>query len=178
MPPAQDPHFLFRRDDGEDDARRFHIVLVEPEIPPNTGAIARLCGATDAVLHLVHPLGFRTDDRHLKRAGLDYWEAVRIRHWPDFAAFLAAQPRERLHLFSTKSARPYTEARFAPGDFLVFGRETKGLPEATLALYSDRCLTIPMRNARIRSLNLAMCAGIALYEAIRQNPQHTEQQSR
>ena len=149
------------------DPRVFHIVLVEPEIPPNTGAVARLCGATNSVLHLVHPLGFSTDDRHLKRAGLDYWPYVRICHWPDFAAFLAAQPVDRLHLFSTKSARPYTEARFRPGDMLVFGRETKGLPEETLALYSARCCTIPMANPRIRSLNLAMCCGIALYEALR-----------
>ena len=174
MTATPDNAFLFPAvpDADPDDARRFHIVLVEPEIPPNTGAVARLCGATDSVLHLVHPLGFSTDDRHLKRAGLDYWEAVRIRHWTNFASFLAAHPRERLRLFTTKSGRPYTAARFAPGDMLVFGRETKGLPEEILALYSDRCLTIPMRNPRIRSLNLAMCAGIALYEAIRQQTMH------
>ena len=103
----------------------------------------------------------------MKRAGLDYWPYVRIRHWPDFAAFLAAQPADRLHLFSTKSVRPYTEVCFRPGDMLVFGRETKGLPEETLALYSARCCTIPMANPHIRSLNLAMCCGIALYEALR-----------
>lgn len=149
----------------------FHIVLVEPEIPPNTGSIARLCGATDTVLHLVHPLGFSTDDKHLKRAGLDYWPHVRIVHWPDFDSFLAAQPEQHLYFFTTKSKRPYTAARFQAGDMLIFGRETKGLPEETLALYTERCLTIPMSNPRIRSLNLAMAAGIVLYEAIRQQQQ-------
>jgi tRNA (cytidine/uridine-2'-O-)-methyltransferase len=146
----------------------FNIVLVEPEIPPNTGSIARLCGATDSVLHLVHPLGFSTDDKHLKRAGLDYWPQVRIQHWPDLAAFLAAQDKNRLFLFSTKVERPYWQAAFRPGDFLIFGRETKGLPEEMLALHSDRCYTIPMPNPYIRSLNLAMSAGIVLYEALRQ----------
>ena len=146
----------------------FHIVLVEPEIPPNTGSIARLCGATNTVLHLVHPLGFSTDDTHLKRAGLDYWPHVRIVHWPDFDSFLAAQPEHHLYFFTTKSKRPYTSAQFQPGDMLIFGRETKGLPEEILALYTERCLTIPMGNPHIRSLNLAMAAGIVLYEAIRQ----------
>ena len=163
--------FLYSPDseaDAASDRTCFHVVLVEPEIPPNTGSIARLCGATGTVLHLVHPLGFKTDDRHLKRAGLDYWPQVRIVHWPDLAAFLAAQPEERLHLLTTKTRQPYTAVRFQPGDMLVFGRETKGLPEETLALYSERCLTIPMSNPRIRSLNLAMSAGIVLYEAIRQ----------
>ncbi|NLZ17959.1 MAG: tRNA (cytidine(34)-2'-O)-methyltransferase [Desulfobulbaceae bacterium] len=150
------------------DKRNFHIVLVEPEIPPNTGSIARLCGATNCVLHLVHPLGFSTDDRHLKRAGLDYWPHVRIVNWPDFDSFLAAQPEQRLYFFTTKHKRPYTEARFQPDDMFIFGRETKGLPEETLALYSERCLNIPISNPNIRSLNLAMAAGIVLYEAIRQ----------
>lgn len=172
---AHDSRFLYplHPDDPAGDSSAWHVVLVEPEIPPNTGAIARLCGATDSVLHLVHPLGFKTDDRHLKRAGLDYWEHVRIRHWDNLAAFLAAQPKARLHLLTTKSGRPYTAARFRPGDMLVFGRETKGLPEEILALYSDRCLTIPMCNPHIRSLNLAMCAGIVLYEAIRQRDAHS-----
>lgn len=150
------------------DKKCFHVVLVEPEIPPNTGSIARLCGATDSVLHLVHPLGFSTDDKHLKRAGLDYWAHVCIVHWPDLDTFLAAQAEERLHFFTTKSKRPYTEASYQPGDMLIFGRETKGLPEEILALYTERCLTLPMSNPHIRSLNLAMTAGIVLYEAIRQ----------
>jgi tRNA (cytidine/uridine-2'-O-)-methyltransferase len=145
-----------------------NIVLVEPEIPPNTGSVARLCGATDSVLHLVHPLGFSIDDKHLKRAGLDYWPQVRIKHWPNFDAFLAAQDERRLFFFTTKAERPYWQAAFQPGDFFIFGRETKGLPEEILALHADRCYTIPMSNPHIRSLNLAMSAGIVLYEALRQ----------
>nr|WP_321468235.1 tRNA (cytidine(34)-2'-O)-methyltransferase [uncultured Desulfobulbus sp.] len=145
-----------------------HIVLVEPEIPPNTGSIARLCGATDTVLDLVHPLGFKIDDKHLKRAGLDYWPFVRINHWESFDTFLAEQDEHKLYFLTTKTARSYTKARFQPGDKLVFGKETKGLPEDLLTLYSDRCLTIPMSNPHIRSLNLAMSAGIVLYEALRQ----------
>ncbi|MCI5128886.1 MAG: tRNA (cytidine(34)-2'-O)-methyltransferase [Candidatus Electrothrix sp. AU1_5] len=145
-----------------------HIVLVEPEIPPNTGSIARLCGATDSVLDLVHPLGFSTDDKHLKRAGLDYWPHVNIRHWQNFDEFLDQHDERRLFFLTTKTERPYYEAAFRPGDCLIFGRETKGLPEEILALYSDRCYTIPMSNPHIRSLNLAMSAGIVLYEALRQ----------
>lgn len=147
----------------------FNIVLVEPEIPPNTGSIARLCGATDTVLHLVHPLGFSTDDRHLKRAGLDYWQHVDIRHWASLDEFLAAQDENRLYFFTTKTTRPFTVARYQPGDYLIFGKETKGLPEEIRRLYSDRCYTLPMRNPHIRSLNLAMTAGVVLYEALRQN---------
>lgn len=145
-----------------------HIVLVEPEIPPNTGSIARLCGATDTVLDLVHPLGFSTDNKHLKRAGLDYWQFVTIRHWPDFETFLEAQEENKLFFFSTKTEHSYVEASFHPGSRLIFGKETKGLPEEILALYRERCYTIPMQNANIRSLNLAMSAGIVLYEALRQ----------
>ena len=146
-----------------------HIVLVEPEIPPNTGSIARLCGATNAVLDLVHPLGFSTDDKHLKRAGLDYWQFVNIKHWPDFDTFLEAQDEQNLFFFSTKTSHPYTHASFHPGSRLIFGKETKGLPEEILALYRERCYTIPMQNHNIRSLNLAMSAGIVLYEALRQS---------
>ena len=132
----------------------FHIVLVEPEIPQNTGSIARLCGAVNGVLDLVHPLGFKIDDKHLKRAGLDYWPHVDIRNWENFEAFLAAADEQKLFLFTTKVERSYFEASFPPGSCFVFGKETKGLPENTIELY--------------RSLNLAMCAGIVLYEAIRQ----------
>jgi tRNA (cytidine/uridine-2'-O-)-methyltransferase len=146
----------------------FNIVLVEPEIPPNTGTIARLCGATDTVLHLVRPLGFSTDDRHLKRAGLDYWEHVKIVYWENVDAFLTAQNETKLYFFTKKTGLPYTRIEFKPGDFLIFGRETKGLPEDLLTLYKDRCYTIPMRNPKIRSLNLANAAAIVLYEAIRQ----------
>lgn len=147
----------------------FNIVLVEPEIPPNTGSIARLCGATNSVLHLVHPLGFSTDDKHLKRAGLDYWKHVKIQHWDDFDSFLTAQNELELFFFTTKTERSYTTGSFKPGSFLIFGRETKGLPESVLSLHQDRCYTLPMINPNIRSLNLAMTAGIVLYEAIRQN---------
>lgn len=144
-----------------------NIVLVEPEIPPNTGSIARLCGATNSVLHLVHPLGFSVDDKHLKRAGLDYWNYVTIQHWPNLQSFLAAQQELQLYLFTTKVSRSYTSAPFTPGCFLIFGKETKGLPEEILDLYADRCYTVPMQNPHIRSLNLAMTAGIVLYEALR-----------
>lgn len=145
-----------------------HIVLVEPEIPPNTGTIARLCGATDTVLDLVHPLGFKVDDKHLKRAGLDYWPYVQINHWPDLDTFLEQHDENHLYFLTTKVRRSYIEVTFRPGDCLVFGKETKGLPEELLKLYSDRCLTIPMSNPHIRSLNLAVSTGIVLYEALRQ----------
>lgn len=147
----------------------FNIVLVQPEIPPNTGSIARLCGATETILHLVHPLGFSTDDKHLKRAGLDYWQFVNIVHWDSLDTFLEAQDEHRLYFFTTKTDRPFTQATYRRGDFLIFGRETKGLPEEIRRLYSDRCYTLPMMNPHIRSLNLAMTAGIVLYEALRQN---------
>jgi len=145
-----------------------NIVLVEPEIPPNTGSIARLCGATNTVLHLVHPLGFSTDDKHLKRAGLDYWEHVNIQHWDNFDLFLEAQKEINLYFFTTKTETSYTQAEFQDGAYLIFGKETKGLPKETLSLYQDRCYTLPMINPNIRSLNLAMTAGIVLYEALRQ----------
>lgn len=147
----------------------FNIVLVEPEIPPNTGSIARLCGATDTVLHLVHPLGFSTDDKHLKRAGLDYWQHVDIQHWDNLEAFFEAQDERDLFFFTTKVTKVYSSADFKPGCFLIFGKETKGIPEEILQLYQDRCYTLPMPNPNIRSLNLAMTAGIVLYEAIRQS---------
>ncbi len=146
----------------------FNLVLVEPEIPPNTGSIARLCGATDTNLHLIRPLGFSTDDKHLKRAGLDYWQHIKIFYWPGFDEFLAAQDENKLFFFTKKVDRPYTEACFRPGDYLIFGKETKGLPEDVLRYYQDRCYTIPMSNKNIRSLNLAITAGIILYEALRQ----------
>src|SRR5271170_5380649 len=126
-----------------------HIVLVEPEIPPNTGAIARLCAATNALLHLVEPLGFKLDDRALKRAGMDYWEQVTWKSWPDWASLRAAHPGARFYFLTTKATRPYTEAQFAPGDFLVFGRETRGLPESLLMENPETCLTIPMPNPKV-----------------------------
>ena len=148
-------------------ARMFHVVLVEPEIPPNTGNIARLCLAADATLHLVRPLGFDIDDKTLRRAGLDYWKETRVALWDSFAQLQAAHAAGRFWFLTTKSERPYYDAAFAPGDFLVFGRETKGLPEPLLAANEERCLTIPM-TAKTRSLNLATAVGIVLFEAMRQ----------
>ena len=146
----------------------FNIVLVEPEIPPNTGTIARLCGATDTVLHLVRPLGFSTDDKHLRRAGLDYWKFVDIVYWESFAQFLAGTEENLLYFFTTKTARIYSEVEYPAGAYLVFGKETKGLPQETLQSHSEQCCTLPMSNPHIRSLNLAVSAGIVLYEALRQ----------
>lgn len=145
-----------------------HVVLIEPEIPPNTGNIGRLCLATGTTLHLVKPLGFSIDDRALKRAGLDYWREVKVALWESFADLRAAQPDDaRFFFLTTKTARAYWDAAFRDGDFLVFGRETKGLPETLLAANAEHTLTIPMR-PETRSLNLATSVGIVLYEAVRQ----------
>ena len=146
-----------------------NIVLVEPEIPPNTGSIARLCGATNTVLHLVKPLGFNTDDKHLKRAGLDYWEHVKIVYWHNLNEFLTTHNNSHLYFLSKKMGNSFTTAKFDPNAYLIFGKETTGLPEDILKKNIKRCYTIPMENKNIRSLNLAMCAGIVLYEALRQN---------
>jgi tRNA (cytidine/uridine-2'-O-)-methyltransferase len=146
----------------------FNIVLIEPEIPPNTGNIARLCAATGTILHLVGPLGFSLDDRYLKRAGLDYWEHVALKIWPDLAALQAAYSEGRYLYLSTKVARSYLQDVFQPGDFIVFGKETKGLPEELLLAHPDSCITIPMPSGKVRSLNLSTSAGIVLYEALRQ----------
>ena len=146
----------------------FHIVLLAPEIPANTGNIARTCLATGAHLHLIKPLGFLIDDRSLLRAGLDYWKEVQVSVWESFDEFLAAQPPDtRNYFLTTKTQTPYYEAQFQPGDTLIFGRETKGLPESLLAANPERCLTIPMTN-KTRSLNLSVSVGIVLFEAIRQ----------
>ena len=147
---------------------RLHVALVEPEIPPNTGNIARLCAATFTPLHLVGRLGFRTDDKAVKRAGLDYWSEVEILYHLNVAALYEAMPGNRFLYFTTKAERAYTGVRYEPGDCLVFGSETRGLPEALLRENWDRCLTIPMPNREVRSLNLATSVGIVLYEALRQ----------
>lgn len=146
----------------------FHIVLIEPEIPPNTGNIARLCGATGTVLHLVGKLGFSIDDRQLKRAGLDYWAAVDVRLWPDLATLRAACPGGRCWYTTKKAEKTYLQADFSPGDLLVFGKETVGLPESLLAENAEHCLRIPIFSPIVRSLNLSTAAGIVLYEALRQ----------
>jgi len=145
----------------------FHIVLVEPEIPPNTGNIARLCGATGTVLHLVGRLGFSTDDRQLKRAGLDYWSEVTVRYWPDLATLQAAVPGARFIYTSKKAAQSHVGFSFRSGDYLVFGKETAGLSEQLLAANAATCVRIPM-SGKVRSLNLSTSAGIILYEALRQ----------
>ena len=144
------------------------VALFEPEIPPNTGNIARLCAATGTPLHLVGPLGFRLTDRAMKRAGLDYWDAVELHRHGTFEAWRAAAAPPRLFLFSTGAPRSYLEARFAPGDALVFGSESRGLPDALLAEHPGAVYGIPMRAGRVRSLNLANAAAIVLYEALRQ----------
>ena len=145
----------------------FNVVLVEPEIPPNTGNIGRLCLATRSTLHLVKPLGFSLDNRELKRAGLDYWNDVNVRIWDSFQELKRAQRNAARYFFlTTKSSRAYYDVDFRDGDFLVFGRETKGLPECLLAETPDACLTIPMHGTR--SLNLATAVAIVLFEAERQ----------
>jgi tRNA (cytidine/uridine-2'-O-)-methyltransferase len=145
-----------------------HVVLVEPEIPPNTGNIGRLCLATDSHLHLVKPLGFSISDRALKRAGLDYWKDVRVSVWDSLAELQAAQPGDARYFYlTTKTQRIYWSAEFRDGDYLVFGRETKGLPEPLLEANREQTLTIPM-SSQTRSLNLATSVGIVLYEAVRQ----------
>ena len=150
------------------DAPPFHIVLVEPEIPPNTGNIARLCGATGTVLHLVGKLGFAIDDRQLKRAGLDYWDAIDVRRWDALDTLQAAFPEARFWYTSKKAAKSHVEVAYLPGDFLVFGKETLGLPEDLLARHPDQSIRIPIFSPIVRSLNLSTAAGIVLYEALRQ----------
>jgi tRNA (cytidine/uridine-2'-O-)-methyltransferase len=145
----------------------FHVVLIEPEIPPNTGNIGRLCLATRSTLHLVKPLGFSLDDRELKRAGLDYWNEVDLQIWDSFQELQRMQGTAARYFFlTTKSRRAYYGVDFRDGDFLVFGRETKGLPESLLAQNCEACLTIPMHGTR--SLNLATAVSIVLFEAVRQ----------
>ena len=146
-----------------------NIVLLEPEIPPNTGNVARLCAATGARLHLIGPLGFRLGDRELKRAGMDYWQQVDWHLWDDWASFTAEQPSTaRFWLVEQGGAKRYDEAVFGPEDYLVFGRETAGLPKGLLEEYSENVLSIPMMNPVARSLNLANSVAIVLFEALRQ----------
>jgi tRNA (cytidine/uridine-2'-O-)-methyltransferase len=148
-----------------------HVVLVEPEIPPNTGNIARLTAATASPLHLVGKLGFRIDEHSVRRAGVDYWHLVDVRQHLDFQHFLHAfrkeSPDGKLHLFSAIATKSYLDAEFSPGDALVLGRESVGLPQELLDAHADRVVGIPTLGA-VRSLNLANAAGIALFEALRQ----------
>ena len=145
------------------------IVLVEPEIAPNTGNVARLCAATRSELHLVEPLGFQLTDAAVRRAGLDYWEHVHIERHRSFEAFLGVTGFvSNLHFLSTRGGRSYLQASYAPGDWLIFGSESRGLDSSILEAYADRVLAVPMDLDRVRSLNLANTAAIVLYEGLRQ----------
>jgi tRNA (cytidine/uridine-2'-O-)-methyltransferase len=143
------------------------VALVEPEIPPNTGNVARLCAANNVPLHIVGVTGFRMDDRAVRRAGLDYWPEVQLSRHPNLDALTQALPDARFVYLTTKADRVYTDWAFQPDDCLVFGRETRGLPEELLRQNWD-CLRIPISNPKVRSLNLATAVGIVLYEALRQ----------
>ena len=146
-----------------------HIVLVEPEIPPNTGNVARLCAATRTTLHLIEPLGFKLDDAQLRRAGMDYWQQVEWHRWANWTAFAEKLPAgARLWFIESAGPTRYDEVKFAPDDYLVFGRETAGLPAQLLEQNRERWLRIPMFNDRARSLNLSNCAALVLFEALRQ----------
>jgi tRNA (cytidine/uridine-2'-O-)-methyltransferase len=152
-------------------AARLNVVLVEPKIPPNTGNVARLCAVTGSRLHLVAPLGFRIDDKDLRRAGLDYWDKVYAATWSTFEELLQAESvsPERLHMFTGHGETSLWRARFAPGDYLVMGDEVGGLPQALLDRFPARQVRVPMiAEPSARSLNLSTCTGIAVYEALRQ----------
>ncbi len=147
----------------------FNIVLVEPQIPQNTGTIGRLCVNLGATLHLIKPLGFDIDDKAVKRAGLDYWKQLDLVVWETFADFLAAHPIDaHTHMATTKTDNLYFDANFQKGDYILFGSETKGIDERVLLEHPDRCITIPM-GGKGRSLNLGVSVGIVTYEALRQN---------
>ena len=145
-----------------------NIALVEPEIPPNTGNIARLCAATGTALHLVGQTGFRLNDAALRRAGLDYWASVDLRQHATWDGFMREIPAKQFYLFSAGGRRSYASVSYRPGDYFIFGNESRGLPDDLLTLYPDRVLGIPMRIDHVRSLNLATAAAIVLYEALRQ----------
>jgi len=147
--------------------KKINIVLHEPEIPQNTGNIARTCAATGASLHLVEPMGFKIDDRKLKRAGLDYWDKLDITYYPSLDDFLARNKGEDMYFFTTKAPRAYTDIIYPKRCFILFGKETKGLPEELLEQNPDTCVRIPMLD-RLRSLNLSNSAAIAVYEILRQ----------
>lgn len=152
----------------EVNALAFHIVLVEPEIPANTGNISRTCAATGTYLHLVRPLGFQTDDKTLKRAGLDYWHSVNIDYYDSFQELQAKFPDARYFYATTKATRLYTEFEYRDGDFFVFGKETKGLPPELIEANRETCIRMPMTDT-VRSLNLSNSAAIVLFEGLRQN---------
>ena len=146
----------------------FHIVMVEPEIPQNTGNVARTCSVTGSALHLIRPLGFSVDDKHLKRAGLDYWNTLDISYFDSLEELQALYPSARFFYASTHAHNRYTDTAFQDGDFLVFGKETAGLPKELLRKNADHAIRIPMGESQ-RSLNLSNSVAIVLYEALRQN---------
>ena len=148
----------------------FHIVLLEPEIPANTGNIGRSCVCTGSVLHLIRPLGFQVDDKMIRRAGLDYWKDLDVQIYDNFADFLQRNPEceGRLYMATTKARRTYADVSFRDGDYIMFGKESAGIPEEILVQYEPQCIRIPMATDR-RSLNLSNAASIVLYEALRQN---------
>jgi len=146
-----------------------NIVLVEPEIPPNTGNVARLCAATMSVLHLIEPFGFKLDDTQLKRAGMDYWQQVKWHPWKNWNAFAEELPTgAQLWFVESDGSRRYSDVKYGPDDYLVFGRETAGLPKKLLEENRERWLRIPMFNTESRSLNLSNCVALVLFEALRQ----------
>lgn len=149
----------------------FHVVLVEPEIPQNAGNIARTCAATGCVLHMVRPLGFEVSDKYLKRAGLDYWHLVDVRYHDSFEELEAEFPQANFYFFTTKARKAYTQVCLKEGDFLVFGKETRGLEEELLVRHKENCVRIPMIGES-RSLNLSNSVAIAVYEGLRQNDFH------
>lgn len=148
--------------------KNINIVLHEPEIPQNTGNIARTCAATGAALHIIKPMGFAIDDKKLKRAGLDYWHSLDITYYENLEDFFAKNPNADFHCFSTKAPRCYTEVEYNYPAFLFFGKETRGLPEDFLLKHHDRCVRIPMRSG-LRSLNLSNCAAVGVFEVLRQH---------
>ena len=145
-----------------------HVVLFQPEIPPNTGSIARLCAATLTPLHLIEPLGFKIDDKHLKRAGLDYWEFVDLRVYKSWDDFLSQNITRNLLYFSKRASRSFTRAGYQENDYLIFGPETRGLPQKLLDANPERSYRIPMMGTGVRSLNLSNAVSIVLYEGLRQ----------
>lgn len=152
-----------------------NIVLLEPEIPPNTGNVARLCAATRSVLHLIEPFGFKLDDSQLRRAGMDYWRQVEWHRWKNWAAFAEKLPANaRLWWVESNGPQRYSDVKFAPDDYLVFGRETAGLPAKLLEAHREHWLRIPMFNPESRSLNLSNCVALVLFEALRQQDFHGE----
>jgi len=145
-----------------------HIVLHQPEIPANTGNIGRTCVATGTSLHLIEPLGFRLDEKSIKRAGMDYWEHLDVTRYMNYQEFLEKHPNAKIWMATTKAKKTYTEAEFGPDDFIMFGKESAGIPEEILVENEETCIRIPMLD-EIRSLNLSNSVAIVLYEALRQN---------